>query len=314
MIATHRHADGGLYRLLLTNVPGKSEDPGVGWVKGLVYQCVVTSKTFWTTEVRFKDRFESVQVDNDSHGSVEVIRDETAEPGQELIASYTFRVQDAGDLRHMLITAGPMPNARNTLSKQFQEWMSIVLATQAEAATRGLHIRDHDFPDFIGDVAAFHAKFGQEYIGKPRALPEDLHDFRVKFHTEETTEYSDERVKLMDAIERRDRRDIINCMELQLDALLDATWVILGTADLQFGRHATIEGWKRVVKANMAKVLATDDPNAEDSGREIKYDIRKPAGWTAPDHRDLVTDNAIFDEIFGLPAPETNTPRDTRSV
>lgn len=309
MIATHRHADGGLYRLYATDIPGKAPQKGYegDWMGGVLYQSVVDGKIRWTTQQRWETRFEAIAVSEQPQANVEVLLlDETADEGDEYIASFTFRVQDAGDLRHMLITAAPMPNARNAQSKPFLDWMKHVLTCQAEAATRGLHIRDHDFPDFIGDVAAFHAKFGQEYIGKPRALPEDLHDFRVKFHTEETTEYSDERVKLMDAIERRDRRDIINCLELQLDALLDATWVILGTADQQFGRRATIEGWKRVVKANMAKVLATDDPNAEDSGREIKYDIRKPAGWVAPDHRDLVMDNAIFDEIFGLPAPEAD--------
>lgn len=221
----------------------------------------------------------------------------------ELIASFQFKIQDAGDLRHMFIYAGP--GAGKPLSRPEGEWLKTVLQSMAEMAMKGLHVRDHDFPDLIGDVAAFHAKFGQEYTGKPRMLPLDLHDFRTKFHDEETTEYEDEYPKLVDAILRKDRRDIVNILELQLDALLDSAWVILGTADLQFGRHATIEGWRRVVKANMAKVLATDDPTAEDSGREIKYDIRKPAGWQAPDHRDLVSDNAIFDEIFCEP-PESD--------
>lgn len=306
MLATHRHADGGLYRLLLTDVPGKTEDPDSSWQKGVVYQCVVTSKKFWTTNERFGERFERLELGKTTEQEVRVI-DETSGEEDEVIASYTFRVQDAGDLRHMLVTAGPMPNARNSVSKQFLEWMKLVLDTQAEAATRGLHIREHDFPDLIGDVNAFHAKFGQEYTGKPRALPEDLWEFRVKFHDEETTEYREERAVLLEAIDRKDRRDIINSLELQLDALVDSVWVLLGTADLQFGRKPFMEAWRRVVKANMAKVLATDDPNAEDSGREVKYDIRKPAGWVAPDHRDLVTDNAIFDEIFGLPAPEAET-------
>lgn len=310
MIATHRHADGGLYRLVATDIAGKGEGEAAEWAKGVLYQCVVTSKMFWTTNVRFEDRFEQLpDVERVLAEAVEVI-DPSADTSQELVASYTFRVEHAGDLRHMLITAAPMPNARNSVSKQFTEWMKHVLDAQAEAATRGLHIRDHEFPDLLGDVAAFHAKFGQEYNGKARLLPQDLHDFRVKFHDEETTEYRDEYPKLLDAIERKDRRDIVNTLELQLDALCDAVWVVLGTADLQFPRQTFFEAWKRVVKANMAKVLATDDPNAQDSGREVKYDIRKPAGWQAPDHRDLLTDNAIFDEVFGLPAPEAAPTED----
>lgn len=215
----------------------------------------------------------------------------------ELITSFQFKIQDAGDLRHMFIYAGP--GAGKPLSRPEGEWLKTVLQSMAEMAMRGLHVRDHDFPDLIGDVAAFHAKFGQEYTGKPRLLPADLHDFRTKFHDEETREYKDEYPKLVEAIERQDRRDIVNTLELQLDALCDAAWVILGTADLQFGRAVFYEAWRRVVKANMAKVIATEDPDAEDSGREIKYDIRKPQGWLPPDHTDLLADNAIFDELFG---------------
>lgn len=220
----------------------------------------------------------------------------------EVIASFSFHVSQAGDVRHMLITAGPMPS--NTLKAEERDWLKRVLVCQAEAATKGLHIRDHDVPDLLGDVNAFHAKFGQEYLGKPRQLPQDLHDFRTKFHDEETHEYRDEYPKLCDAVVREDRRDIVNALELQLDALCDAVWVVLGTADLQFGRKVFFDAWKRVVKANMAKVIATDDPDAKDSGREIKYDIRKPAGWEAPDHRDLVSDNEIFDELFKPKDPE----------
>jgi hypothetical protein len=122
--------------------------------------------------------------------------------------------------------------------------MKTVLRAQADMVSKGLHVRDHDFPDLLGDVNAFHAKFGQEYLGKPRMLPDDLHDFRVKFHDEETHEYRDEYPRLVDAVERKDRRDILNALELQLDALCDAIWVVLGTADLQFGRKVFFEAWR----------------------------------------------------------------------
>lgn len=292
MQPTHRHADGGLYRLYATDIAGKDS---VGeWEDGVLYQCIVDGKMRWTTAERWKDRFEQIKWDVQSrNGVMQDVRDDE----DNLIASFVFETQDAGDLRHMLIYAGPGAGKHPT--RQEAEWLRTVLGAMAEQVTKGLHIRDHNFPDLIGDVAAFHAKFGQEYVGKPRLLPADLHDFRVKFHDEETSEYRDEYPKLVDAIKRQDRRDIVNTLELQLDACCDAAWVILGTADLQFGRQVFYEAWRRVVKANMAKVLATDDPNAQDSGREVKYDIRKPAGWKAPDHRDLVEDNAIFDEIFG---------------
>lgn len=303
---THQHADGGFYRFHQT-VPGKSGDD---WVPGVLYQSDDGSYR-WTTQERWDERFTALTY----FESQAIISDD-----EELVGHFVFRVTDAGDVRHMMASMGPQPNS--PLSREWVGWMKDVMRCAGEAVGAGLHVRDIDYPDLMGDVAAFHAKFGQEYLGKPRMLPLDLHDFRTKFHDEETHEYRDEYPRLVDAVERRDRRDILNALELQLDALVDAIWVVLGTADLQFGRGTFFEAWKRVVKANMAKVIAAQDPNAEDSGREIKYDIRKPAGWEAPDHRDLLQDNAIFDEVFGfkgLDAPEpTESARgsysDTRAI
>lgn len=225
----------------------------------------------------------------------------------EVLVRFTFRVEEAGDVRHMLISAADFN--RGNPNDHYEHWMKTVLRAQADMVTKGLHIRDHDFPDLLGDVNAFHAKYGQEHLGKPRMLPADLHDFRVKFHDEETHEYRDEYPRLVDAVVRKDRRDILNAMELQLDALCDAIWVVLGTADLQFGRKVFFEAWRRVVTANMAKVrvqVSEDGTrNSAETGRAAKFDIGKPPGWTAPDHRDLLTDNEIFDEVFGVPEPET---------
>ncbi len=282
---THRHADGGLYQHM-GPMMGKSEITEDGWTDGQCYRNEEDMR-FWTDNRRWNDRFMLLK---EEETQIMVFQE------QDQVASFKFRTVDVSDVRYMLITAGPMP--ASNLSPDQRDWLKRVLGAMAESVTKGLHIRDHDFPDLIGDVNAFHAKFGQEYVGKPRVMPQDLFDFRVGFHDEETTEYKDERLRLLDAIDRKDRRDIIASLENQLDALVDSAWVILGTADLQFGRKAFISAWRRVVTANMAKVLATDDPNAQDSGREVKYDIRKPAGWQAPDHRDLVLDNDIFDVLF----------------
>lgn len=236
-----------------------------------------------------------------------VITDDTGEE----VASFSFNVEHVGDVVHMMVTAGPQRNSN--LSPEFISWMKRVFKAQADTISQGLHVRDHDFPDLVGDVAAFHAKFGQEYAGKPRMLPPDLHEFRVKFHDEETGEYVEARQLLLSAISEEDRRGILHALEKQLDALVDAAWVILGTADLQFGRRAFLEAWRRVVKANMAKVRKDSAGDGHtDSGRAPKYDIVKPAGWLPPDHRDLIEDNAIFDELFASPSPdvETNTYND----
>lgn len=293
-LPTHRHADGGYYQLI-GECPGKLHFDDSEWGDGVVYRSE-SGALRWTSAKRWATRFEEIQppVTRDA-----VIIDDTAEDHEQTVATFRFERHDAGDVHYAITKAGPQANHR--MSGEFLNWMRRVFQVQAEAMSEGLHLRTHDFPDLIGDVASFHAKFGQEYIGKPRMLPQDLHDFRVKFHLEEHNEYHEEYDKLNDAILRRDRRDIITAMEKQLDSLVDLVWVALGTADLQFGRDRFHEAWRRVVKANMAKVLAADNPDAEDSGREVKYDIRKPAGWLPPDHRDLVEDNAIFDDLFGLP-------------
>lgn len=294
-VPTHRHEDGGLYQFV-SECPGKLHHDNSEWGDGIIYRGE-DGAVRWTSAKRWATRFTPMEAGL-SH-DVMLWDDEN-----QNVAAFRVELHQAGDVFYMITRAGPQNNHR--MSPEFLSWMKRVLQAQAEMIRQNLHIRDHDFPDLMGDVNTFHAKFGQEYTGKPRMLPEDLHTFRTKFHDEETGEYCDEYENLKDAINRSDRRDIITAMEKQLDALVDAVWVVLGTADLQFGRKAFIEAWRRVVKANMAKVLATDDPNAEDSGREVKYDIRKPAGWLPPDHRDLVEDNAVFDELYGTPA-ESNT-------
>jgi len=288
MKPTHQHADGGLYRY---EGPQSAKHPDNNeWIAGIQY-VGEDGKSRWTTKSRWDKRFKQLP---EFEPVDQQLIDATDEEGN-VIASFSFEVEQAGDVRYMLIKAAEL------CEKKGDHYLAAVIKSQSEMVTQGLHIRFSDFPDMIGDVNAFHAKFGQEYTGKIRMLPRDLHEFRTKFHDEETGEYSQEYENLVDAVTRQDRRDIINALELQLDALVDAAWVILGTADLQFGRQPFIEAWRRVVTANMAKVKKEVGVNqgTEDSGREEKYDIVKPAGWVAPDHRDLVQDNGIFDELFG---------------
>lgn len=151
-------------------------------------------------------------------------------------------------------------------------------------------------PDMLQDVSDFHEKFGQGYSGKPRMLPDDLFDFRNKFHFEEIKEYEEEHSILQDERdlmgEDADPEVVVGALERQLDALVDSCYVLLGTAYLQFGKERFYEAWRRVVIANMAKVRK--DAGMEgcvDSGREAKHDIVKPPGWTAPDLKDLVRDH-----------------------
>lgn len=293
---THRHADGGFYTYVGPQA-GKHPDSGK-WIEGVCYKSA-DGQLHWTHSERWADRFEELPPTRFEEQRIELQDPDT----DEVVAAYVMRVDEVSDVRHMLITAC------NVATKKRNHHVETVLRAQADMISKGLHVRDIDFPDLIGDVNAFHAKFKQvgEDYGIPKVLEPDLFDFRTKFHDEETSEYRDEQEALLDAVARNDHREIVNSLELQLDALVDAAWVILGTADLQFGRKIFLEAWRRVVQANMAKVLATEDANATDSGRDVKYDIRKPAGWTPPDHRDLVQTYLTASGVSAVEGIETNT-------
>lgn len=302
---THRHADGGFYTIV-GRQKGKHPETGE-WVEGVCYRGHDLT-LYWTDAKRWEERFEELPPSRfQKTETVEVEQD------GEVVASFTFRLEEVAEVRHMLITADT--GAAKPYVGSIPDQIKRVLATQAEMISHGLHLREVEYPDLLGDVNAFHEKFKQidpETYGIPRVLPADLFDFRAKFHDEETGEYREEQESLVDAYNREDHREIVNSLELQLDALVDAVWVLLGTADLQFGKRIVYEAWRRVVKANMAKVLATEDPNAKDSGRDVKYDIRKPAGWTPPDHRDLVQD--YLRPVKGDNGNEQSRYSDTRSI
>jgi predicted HAD superfamily Cof-like phosphohydrolase len=124
--------------------------------------------------------------------------------------------------------------------------------------------------NFVQDIIDFHKKFGLNYDGPPRELPDLLSEFRMKFMQEELDEYC----------EGEDMHD----KEKMLDSLVDLLYVAFGTAHLHgFNIQAA---WNRVHHANMQKVRAQ---RLEDSKRgSVAYDIVKPPNWKAPDLSDLV--------------------------
>ena len=123
--------------------------------------------------------------------------------------------------------------------------------------------------DLMKDIKEFHEKFELRGPQQPTQLPGDLHEFRVDFMFEELHEY-----RLA-----HQQGNIVD----QLDALVDLTYVVLGTAYLHgFDFN---EAWRRVHAANMEKIRAA---SGFDSRRGSAYDVVKPEGWTAPDLSDLV--------------------------
>lgn len=166
------------------------------------------------------------------------------------------------------------------------------LMTQVQA------LLDRELTRMYGDVADFHHKFGLDYGGSPRSLPDDLESFRVLFMGEELEEYAGlPQGQLTSALkdmlaQRGPQEDSLARREMQLDALVDLAYVLLGTAYLQGFNFA--EAWRRVQVANMSKVRVE---RAEDSKRGSTFDVVKPQGWKPPCHADLV---GVLGEENGL--------------
>lgn len=129
-------------------------------------------------------------------------------------------------------------------------------------------------PDMMDDIKDFHKKFG--LIMPPEQNPSlfndpELYKFRLNFIAEELNEFG----------EAHNNNDLPKAF----DALIDLTYVVLGTAYLM-GLPFN-EGWKVVHEANMKKVRAE---HPSQSKRGTAYDVIKPEGWTPPDMQKVLED------------------------
>lgn len=147
-------------------------------------------------------------------------------------------------------------------------------------------------------VAEFHQKFGLAYEQGPRHLERELAMFRIGFMLEEIAEYTRAAgfSAMATALEglisdfRKNEGMIAwrepnfkHSLHDQLDALVDLSYVLHGTAYLQ---GFNIDGaFAKVHEANMKKVRAE---RASDSKRGSAYDVVKPEGWTPPDLTEFV--------------------------
>jgi predicted HAD superfamily Cof-like phosphohydrolase len=138
--------------------------------------------------------------------------------------------------------------------------------------------------DMLSDVRAFHEKYRIDYVGRPRFLPKDLLEFRLKFLHEELVEYHLNQLPLPGGVSDG---IVTEHLAKQLDSLVDLIYVAIGTAYLQ--GFDIEEAWRRVHAANMTKIRTR---RAEDSTRHSVYDVVKPPNFVPPDHTDLVRDHA----------------------
>lgn len=141
------------------------------------------------------------------------------------------------------------------------------------------------------DLRDFHEKFGLAYDGPPRELPHELAVFRTKFVAEELAEYvtpfKGAQQNIIAEVEKLMRYTLgmeQQPLEKKLDALVDLVYIAIGSAYLH--GFDFDEAWRRVHKANMAKVRSAAKGNGTERGGQ--FDVIKPPGWTPPDLSDLV--------------------------
>lgn len=150
-------------------------------------------------------------------------------------------------------------------------------------------IAQNEVHTHFDDVEGFHMHFQIAYRGKPRALPDDMEEFRIARLQEEVDEYKEALVLVNRGVEVGDPARVVSGLEKALDALVDVVYIALGNAHLHgFDFN---EAFARVHRANMAKVKAGDGYLHLSKYNNAK-DIVKPPGWEPPSHLDLVTDNA----------------------
>lgn len=113
------------------------------------------------------------------------------------------------------------------------------------------------------DLEEFHKKFGLHQLDNPGFLPDDYMMFRIQFLMEEL-------IELMKACHTKE-------LDEAFDALIDLTYVALGTAHLM---HLPFEeGWKEVHSSNMKKELQHEHNKSK---RGFCIDVVKPPGWVPP--------------------------------
>ena len=119
-------------------------------------------------------------------------------------------------------------------------------------------------------VIEMHNKFDLSADRVPRALDTDEKNFRVAALNEEVEEY-----------------EVATTRADELDALVDLQVFLLGTVHRHGFSDVFDEAFNRVMDANMQKFLAGE---AHKSKRGFARDLVKPAGWLAPNLKDLVNE------------------------
>lgn len=138
--------------------------------------------------------------------------------------------------------------------------------------------------DWVQDIADMHDKFGVNPVIRQldREKLRTFLKFRIDFLREELTE-------MEDALMLGDQ-DPAKAADDTVDALIDLCVVAIGT--LNAFDVDSYEAWNRVHAANMSKNAGVNANRPNPLGLP---DLIKPAGWTAPTHRDNV---GLLERVF----------------
>lgn len=131
-------------------------------------------------------------------------------------------------------------------------------------------------------VKAMHTKFGISGGNVPHKLEDDERKFRITAMQEELDEYRDAKT-----------------LEDEFDALLDLKVFVDGTLERQGMSDIELEGYRRIMTANLAKELGG---NAKRGNFQI--DLVKPKGWIAPDHSDLIEHGGNLTGLIVIDGPD----------
>lgn len=142
------------------------------------------------------------------------------------------------------------------------------MKTEAVELGKSLLQFSNHYYDWVGDVMAFHRKFGCATYIEPGAPPPNVQELRKKLMREELNETE----VAMEA----------GNLEGVADGLADLIYVAIGTA-LAYGIDLR-PVWNEVQRANMAK---------EGGGRREDGKILKPEGWVAPDIKTALTEGRL---------------------
>ena len=148
------------------------------------------------------------------------------------------------------------------------------------------HTKTHRH-NLFEDIQEFHTKFELPPLDKPGFLSIELMRFRINFIREELQEFIDAWDSYLFNENNTAYPEYYAHIHIEqaFDALIDLTYVTLGTAYLM-GLPFN-DGWKEVHHCNMQKVRAKIE---SDSKRGSTYDVVKPEGWQAPNLEKFIGD------------------------